>query len=405
MTLTRRQVVAAGLTAAFLPLPAAAQTRLRETGYLRTNWSQDPFALGSYSYVARGARQKDRQRLEKPVNAQLFFAGEAVYPNYNSTVHAAYESGRRTAAAVAETPAETIAIIGAGVSGLAAAQYLSDIGREVTVFEARDRIGGRIWTQELAGAPVDLGASWIHGANGNPIEDLANDLNLQRKPTDDSYVIRGKDGRRMSDREVPNWLEEVAILQHGAGADRDQINLSAYIQQDDYEGMDLVFPGGYAQILPALSGDYRVALQHQAQKISRGSDIVDIAFSNGERRRANAVVVTVPLGVLKSGNLEFAPPLPRSKRRAIEKLGMGLLDKLYLQFDEVFWDQDATWIATPQNGFPPGFFNQWLNFDKLFGLPVLMAFNGGRPAHELATLPDEPFIDMALKTLEGAYPS
>ncbi|MEM1361784.1 MAG: FAD-dependent oxidoreductase [Pseudomonadota bacterium] len=405
MTLTRRQVVAAGLSAAFVPIPATAQTRLQATGYLRTNWSQDPYTLGSYSYVARGARQRDRRRLEKPVGVRLFFAGEAVYPYYNSTVHSAYESGRRSAGFVEETSAQRIAVIGAGIAGLAAAQYLTEAGRDVIVFEARDRVGGRIWTKDLVGAPVDLGASWIHGATDNPIEALANALDLSRMPTDDSYVIRGKEGRVLSDWEVPNWLEEVAILQHGAGADRDQINLSAYVQQDDYDGADLVFPGGYAQILPALSGGYDVQLQHEAQRISRGNNGIEITFSDGKSHSADAVIVTVPLGVLKAGRPQFDPPLPRAKRRAIEKLGMGLLDKLYLHFDEVFWDRNATWIATPQNGFPPGFFNQWLNFDKLFGLPVLMAFNGGRPAYELATLPDDPFIDMALKTLEGAYPN
>ncbi len=63
--------------------------------------------------------------------------------------------------------ADRIAIIGAGMSGLASAHKLSTNDREVTLFEARDRIGGRIWTDERLGIPLELGASWIHGINGN----------------------------------------------------------------------------------------------------------------------------------------------------------------------------------------------------------------------------------------------
>lgn len=65
-------------------------------------------------------------------------------------------------------------VVGAGISGLGAARHLVDKGHEVSVLEARDRIGGRIWTgQQWSGTSLDLGASWIHGVDGNPIADLA----------------------------------------------------------------------------------------------------------------------------------------------------------------------------------------------------------------------------------------
>jgi len=66
-----------------------------------------------------------------------------------------------------------ICVIGAGVSGLRAARLLAAAGFEITVLEARDRIGGRIHQSSRFGLPVDLGASWIHGTQGNPIVDLA----------------------------------------------------------------------------------------------------------------------------------------------------------------------------------------------------------------------------------------
>lgn len=71
-------------------------------------------------------------------------------------------------------------IIGAGISGLAAARMLSDAGHTVTVLEARDRIGGRIWTERAwDDAPIDLGASWIHGVNQNPVARLAQEMGIQ----------------------------------------------------------------------------------------------------------------------------------------------------------------------------------------------------------------------------------
>ncbi|MEM9054886.1 MAG: FAD-dependent oxidoreductase, partial [Pseudomonadota bacterium] len=69
------QSTAAALTAAMLPLPSLAQNTLRANGYLRTNWSQDPFAYGSYSYVAKGAQKRDHRRMAEPINNTIFFAG------------------------------------------------------------------------------------------------------------------------------------------------------------------------------------------------------------------------------------------------------------------------------------------------------------------------------------------
>src|SRR5262245_53226635 len=60
-------------------------------------------------------------------------------------------------------------VIGAGVSGLAAARELKSQGLQVTVLEARDRIGGRVWTDRSLGVPIDMGASWVNGVRDNPI--------------------------------------------------------------------------------------------------------------------------------------------------------------------------------------------------------------------------------------------
>ena len=73
-------------------------------------------------------------------------------------------------------------VIGAGVAGLSAARELSAAGRDVLVLEARDRIGGRTWTVDLAGAPADLGASWIHGPHENPLTAFLAEANIPWQP-------------------------------------------------------------------------------------------------------------------------------------------------------------------------------------------------------------------------------
>ena len=60
-------------------------------------------------------------------------------------------------------------VIGAGIAGLTAARLLTDAGRRTVVFEARDRIGGRVWTDRSGGYVTDRGASWIHGINDSAV--------------------------------------------------------------------------------------------------------------------------------------------------------------------------------------------------------------------------------------------
>ena len=60
-------------------------------------------------------------------------------------------------------------VVGAGVAGLTAARLLARDGRRVAVLEARDRVGGRVWTDRTDGLVTDLGASWIHGVTDSPV--------------------------------------------------------------------------------------------------------------------------------------------------------------------------------------------------------------------------------------------
>lgn len=393
-----------GLAAGFTPIASTAQNKRAAKGFIRTNWSRDPFSYGSYSFVAKGAEKKHHTILAEPIDDRLFFAGEATHPDYNSTVHAAYESGLIAAEAIYETDAETIAIVGAGAAGIAAALALTDEGYDVTIFEARKRIGGRVWTDKSLGIPLDLGASWIHGTEGNPLAKIAQSLNLRTRETDEQYIVRGGDGRKMRDADLPEWLDNVISIQHDAGANLDELNRSAYLLDKDYGGAEVIFPDGYSQLFNDVDRVFDIRFGRVLSKVEFTENGVELSDQKGQSATFDAALITVPLGVLKKGNIAFSPPLPDRKLEAIASLGMGTLDKVYLQYDQVFWDPNTTWIITPENGLPEGQFNQWLNLYPYIGEPVIVAFNGAQPARDLAKLPDSEILQRGQQTLQSAYP-
>ena len=88
---------------------------------------------------------------------------------------------------VSDTSCEII-VIGAGIAGLTAARDLAVDRYDVIVREARDRIGGRVWTSQELGMAADLGASWIHGYENNPIAPLARRHSIDIPRTDISSV-------------------------------------------------------------------------------------------------------------------------------------------------------------------------------------------------------------------------
>lgn len=402
-----RREVLAGSTAAVLaglaPWPSNAQTNEQPKllGNLRTNWSRDPFSFGTYSHLARGSRRRHHRQLAQPVAGKLFFAGEAANPDRNSSVHAALESGRMVAASLLDGSAQKIGIIGAGIAGLSAAQLLHAAGRDVEVLEARDRIGGRINTDTTLGFPADLGASWLHGSDGNPLTAVTDEVGMRKAFSDETWVVRAN-GRALNDDEVPGWVEEVSNYDNRAGASREAMNEWGYVFTSDYGREEVLFPDGYGQIFDAFKGDYSLQLNSVVTGIDYSDTDVVVTEESGSQT-FDALIVTVPLGVLKAKTIAFTPVLPEAYQTAIDALGYGTLDKIYLQFEDVFWDEEPHNIITPFNGFERGYFNNWVNLYPTMGKPVLLCFNGGPAALALSSEPDEVVIDNARKTILTAY--
>lgn len=368
---------------------------------LVTRWRADPFARGSYSFLARGSFPKDRQALSKPIQGRIFFAGEATHSDFPATVHGALMSGVRAAKQLAAKQVGSVIIVGAGAAGLAAARKLADNGVSVTVVEARDRLGGRVWTDTSWGQALDLGASWIHGVSGNPITSLAATIGAPTVKTNySSCIVRDAVGAIVRSDEYPDHYVEVTSTEHEFAADVDSLSAAATDEGDAFDGGDAIFPNGYIEVLESLVDGYNIKLETIVERVDMGKD--DVRVTAGDTSyTADAVLITVPLGVLKSEAIQFNPPLDPVKQSAIDRLGMGLLNKVYLKFDKVFWDKDVDVIGYV--GPKRGYFSEWINFYKYTGEPILLGFNASSVADELETRTDADVIDEAMSALRNMY--
>ena len=354
--------------------------------------------------------------------------------------------------------AAPVIVIGAGIAGLSAARALADHGREVIVLEARDRVGGRCWTE----AGLDLGAHWIHGTEGNPLTTLARQLGLPTRFVggDSTYTggwehleLRGPGGRTLSAEEkqasilfmdglrdeldavrrrladgggadlsldeavagvlrarsVPEelrahvaWqLNAVAREDWAAGAD----NLSLLWWDDGYEVYgygDSVFVDGLQALAARLAEGLDVRGRHVVERIEHGRAGPARVTTSRESFEGQAVIVTLPLGVLKAGSVTFDPPLPERKRDAIARLGMGALTKVALTFAEPFWPRDQYvfgYVSARAAEDPTTVVNMW----KSHRLPALVLHIGGDRGREIERWPPARAADWALEVLRDLF--
>ena len=164
-------------------------------------------------------------------------------------------------------------------------------------------------------------------------------------------------------------------LEHEWAGPRSEVSLLEYDKSLGFAGPDKVLPEGYAQVTDRLAEGTDVLLGHEVKQIDYSGARVDVLTNRGSFQ-AGRVLVTVPLGVLQAGRIAFHPRLPRGKREAIRKTRMGVFNKIFLKFDSVFWDQDYEligYMGSEDEAWP-----EIVNFHKIAGLPLLLAFSAGK---------------------------
>jgi monoamine oxidase len=293
-----------------------------------------------------------------------------------------------------------ILVLGAGIAGLAAARALADAGQRVALIEARDRIGGRIFTDHVMprnlGKPVsiELGAEFVHGLP--PVSwDLIKAANLNTYELDGAHrsFLHGSfqssgedygDGAGVID-EMTAWLDgqprgtdmtfeeyldragidgprrrrATAYVEGFNAADSRVIGVAALVKQQRAEEQldsDRLFriEAGYDALPAFLADRFRAAggtllLQHPISRVLWSQNAVAVSGVDAGGRRfelhAERAIVTLPLGVLQAGTVEFEPS-PEEIESNAARMAMGPVVRISLLFDAKFWQQDLSFLLT-----------------------------------------------------------
>jgi monoamine oxidase len=325
-------------------------------------------------------------------------------------------------------------VIGGGTAGLAAARDLHAAEREVVLLEARERLGGRVFTlraRETA-VPIELGAEFVHGS-AEQVNELVRPAGLatvdvtgqryekarQLRPMDDFWerldrVMRRLPDQRTRDRSFREFLdtrpggrrlvrERRLALQWVEGfhaADPRLISAHA-LAEGGWPGEDVEerrlgrVVDGYDRVIEklasSLAGRIRVGAVVSRVEWSRGSVAVYVQHPDGRPRfaiAARSCIVAVPLGVLKApagetGAIEFVPQL-RQKERALEGLTSGSVVRVVLRLRERVWESkydSLSFIHSTDQDFP----TLWTTYPMRE--PIVVAWRGGPGARRLSQLP------------------
>lgn len=333
-----------------------------------------------------------------------------------------------------------VVIIGAGIAGITAAKRLKKSGVSFTVVEARDRIGGRAYTETSTfGVPYDHGCAWLHSADKNPLTKIIKRAGYETLDEGKNQAWMYHDGEELSDKEYGRAEKAIERLETRVDnydvedyGDKSARSISrpknkwdnlAHLIMGEYEagirtnklsaedfqtqigtGKELLVPKGMAAGIFDALGPVPVKLNTKVSKIKWGGKNIIVETNNGNLT-TKAVIITVPTEIIAEGTIRFDPALPNWKMAAFHDCPMGVLDKIALQFHPSFNN-----FLSEANTTTAYINHKDVWQDHLlrpFGTPLDIAFTGGQQSLDLAreSNPQQAAIDYALSAIIDAFGS
>lgn len=351
------------------------------------------------------------------------------------------------------TNPETI-IIGGGVSGLAAAAFLARHKAKVTLLEARERLGGRIFTRRIRGwkTPVELGAEFVHEGNA-PLWHLMQKLRLRvrRVPNrhrlftagtlerrEDLAALIGRVTGKIHPAQVGNasfamFLRRVkghctpaeidatvAFVQGFEAASVRQMSARALAGETLDTTHQFYLPQGYDHVVSALeaqlleAGGRYVCRRVVTHVHWRRNHVQVTALNEGgeeEQYVGDAAIVTLPLGVLQAkpprqGAVRFSPCL-RQRAALIARMGVGHVARVVIRFDAQRWRALLPHGLKSGATRPLGFLHSHLEgvpvWWSLSAPNILTGWAGAPSAEKLNHRPRSTLITTALDSLAALF--
>jgi monoamine oxidase len=364
-------------------------------------------------------------------------------------------------------------IVGAGISGLSAARELDHLNRSNLILEANDRIGGRAFSADIAGAMIDYGGAWLHGIATNPLTPVVDSLGFQRIRTnlDVPFNVNGSEadqatmktyevaleeyeqavemaaaagqsqraageyachaierirGHRITSHEACAQLaragihcrafttaeiarlcrlgrtlpaaddnSESYVVKNRAFADvfpiivanagpletAEELKRTSTVDGAEFEaGEDDLIDRSMGEFVKVLGRKERACLNSPVRRIEYGTDD-RVEVTVGDRVYVGkTALVTVSVGVLKKGRIDFVPPLPEDKLSAIKNLQMGNMQKVIVPFKENVFGEHApnSWVV-----YAGDLTAEQTEFAAKNNLPVVNATEQGRPVKRI----------------------
>lgn len=341
-----------------------------------------------------------------------------------------------------------VIVIGAGFSGLAAANKLNQRNFDVTVLESQNRIGGRVFSHQMNdNLVVELGAEWV-GNSHNRILELCNELklDLSENQMDTHLLYKGvysparqwdfsknwklkmesllENYRHLNDKDklILDKMDWWRYLVNNGCKDRDldlrelmdstdfgesirkvsaNAALSEYVENtgDTQNQMDKKIIGGNTMLAQRLSeklGKEKILLNHAVTRIEQG-DKVKVYCANGKVFEADKVICTLPTFALK--NIDWKPGLPENKIEALNELQYARINKHAMLFDNRFWKSENFDMVTDQ--LPHYFYHATQGQSGSSG--VLISYSIGDKAAVIANQNDMTNFKSVQETLQPVF--